>query len=708
MAKNDVLSHEEPDPEYASPTERIRHFGGANFEITGENVLYSTPQRFPLDKTAVTALAEEMFQSWKKSPPHYANMIGQEYVYGDFGFQVQPTKKVVYATQVFGKKGFVVTGQLSGNAFGLTQGPYKCDESFKYFYNLVLNMGNDVSMEGDVVRLYYHDIESFKKIFENDDDGIAIDLVSRNQMPCGAPNQLDVSPVHDGILLKPVFRNELLRNNEAKSDYRIITVVGKIPPQYRSRNYTPSLVLIRNGQMCKYLVSGDVPSRKYNLKPIQPILRDPGNIALVKQGIIWSQEVEYEFKTNITTSVHFPKVDQEVYPVRTIEITAFSSVEGDSSKNETLHNNRAQAIRAHLQKLTGAPDSVFQIKTAENWDMMRFQLHCFHREDLARLAPDSLKRLIGKDRSLPWDSLFYAQRVSTATIHYSGNSDIFGAGNMATVMNLRTAVLQNNPSLANKALYLMATTDTFNRHILFEKSIFEFIKKHPETATNSAALLASVYQQNIQLTTAFLFNWMGRKNELDADATFNLLHLYTLVGNWLLDEWDVETARLANVVHPAKVNAIANAESISNELMLNLHLTYINYYGQINDGMNISRSFDFIADYFQKRSLRPEDDTALGLFFNSWSRYDKTLSYLYPKFLKNALDEDGLFALVQTTSFYDTREYAEQLLALHEAAVAANLYRWCNWVNEDFQILRDTRIKQMYCEKCMFGHSEGE
>lgn len=704
MAKNDVLTHDEKEEAYATPAKRVREHGGKDFEITGENVLYSTPQRFPMGKNEVSLLAEEMFQSWKNSPGHYANMVEPEYVYGDFGFQVQAAKRTVYATQVFGKKGVTIPCQLSSDAFGLTEAPYNCDDSFEQFFNLIVNIGNALRIEGNVVRLYYYDISDFDEIFPNADDGIAIDLISREQVLCGTPNRLDFSPIYDGILLKPVFRRELMRNNTAKSDYRLITIVGRIPENQRGKDFSTSLVLMKNGKKCKYIVPGHIPSKPYKLRPVEPIIKDPGNMLLPTEGIIRSQQIEYEFKTNVTDPVRYPAIQTYEAPIHSIEISTYSSVEGDSAKNESLHNNRARSIRTHIQKQTGSSDTLFQTKAFENWDLMRFQLHCFHREQMAALSHDSLKTLIGKDQSLPWDSLLYIQRKSTATIHYSGKfADAFGLAGIEE-MTLRTAVLQNNPALANKALYMMNETHRLHPVMMFEKSIFEFFKQSPETVTNYAAILSRVYEWNIQLTTVFLFHWIARKNELDADAKFNLLHLYTLVGTRLLDEWDVDAERLANVVHPDKVNVLSTADQISNELMLNLHLTYIEYYGQVNDGARISRSFDYIADYFQKRSLRPEDDVDLALFFNRWSSYDRTLSHLHPKFLKKTLNEEGLFTLVQTMNFYREEDFSEQLQALHEAAIAMNRERWCEWLYEDFQILRDIRIKRMYCETCEIGH----
>lgn len=104
MAKNDLLTHDEKSLKYTTPKDRVLAFEGKDFEIVGENVLFSKPQDFPLKKQDIIALADEMFTSWKNSPGHYANMINQEYEYGDLGFATNIKKQIVYATQVFGKK----------------------------------------------------------------------------------------------------------------------------------------------------------------------------------------------------------------------------------------------------------------------------------------------------------------------------------------------------------------------------------------------------------------------------------------------------------------------------------------------------------------------------------------------------------------------------------------------------------------------------
>ena len=109
-------------------------------------------------------------------------------------------------------------------------------------------MGNNISIEGDKIIYYYHNIHYFKKIFSKDNDGIVVDLIQPEQFNCDKPNQLDMSPIHDGILLKPVYKEELLKNNSAESDYRIITEIGTLPKSLQGKPVTPSIIFIKDGK----------------------------------------------------------------------------------------------------------------------------------------------------------------------------------------------------------------------------------------------------------------------------------------------------------------------------------------------------------------------------------------------------------------------------------------------------------------------------
>lgn len=104
MAKKGVLTHNENQSKFSNPQKRVFAFGGTDFDIIGENILFSTAQTIPMTEETLSLLAEEMFQIWKNSKLHYTNMINKQYVFSDFGFEMDLKKRNVYATQVFGMK----------------------------------------------------------------------------------------------------------------------------------------------------------------------------------------------------------------------------------------------------------------------------------------------------------------------------------------------------------------------------------------------------------------------------------------------------------------------------------------------------------------------------------------------------------------------------------------------------------------------------
>ena len=75
-----------------------------------------------------------------------------------------------------------------------------------------------------------------------------------------------------------------------------------------------------------------------------------------------------------------------------------------------------------------------------------------------------------------------------------------------------------------------------------------------------------------------------------------------------------------------------------------------------------------------------------------------TINYLYPLFTTHDLNEDGIFALAQTMNYVDPED--PRFEKVNETALEANQERWCEWMNLDFQLLRNSKLKSQYCETC--------
>ena len=698
MAEKGILDHVEKNVEFSTPTKRVLKAGGTDLEAVGENVLYSTPQKFPLDSAAIVVLAKEMFESWKNSPGHYANMINKTYELGDFGFEVN-AKHVVYATQVFAKKGIVVKNQLSNNAFGLKQGPKDCAKDLDGFMNLVNQLGNSIEIQGNEVMFYYSDFDQFNRILKGDKDGIAVDIIQRSQVPCSADNQLDMSPFYDGVLLKPLYKKEILSKNQAESNYRLITSLGKVPEHLKGKELNISLVLIKNGNACLYLSPGVVPSENYHLSKVEPKLTNPPDAVFSHEGIIESVEVKYDFRPSDSIPLTYPSFKSNGRAVHSVYIQSFTSIDGDKRANDYYHYMRAQTIKKHIQSKLNVPNEAFTIDARENWELMDFQMLYYFADELASMSRDSIKKHYSDYEGIPWRELFQKQRRSTATINFIGKIPPNAPMKQLAEMNLRTALINKNWNQANRSMYELYQLKQFP-HFIIESPYFEIIKSQSELTQNAAALFIMSGKTDDDLVTQFLYASLSRSKDLSFEAKENLALLYAQIAFELLTVWDLPAQSLANVIHPTRIISMVEGNQFRDEVMLNMHLTFINYFGQVNDAKNIRKSFDFISSQFNNVTLPVKEEIDLVLFFNQWSRYDLTIDRLKPLFKNGKLNEEGVFILAKTLSFYHQAADQALLDEVMAKAMAMNKVKWCKWINAEFQQLRNPKLKEQYCKTC--------
>lgn len=698
MATSNAIGHTQIKKVYKDPKDRVIFSKGTDFEIVGENVLMIGLPKGKISKSDISKLATSMFEMWKKSPGHYANMIHKDYTLQDFAFTENKALTNIYVAEVFGKRGIVIKGQSTLNAFGLKPAIKNCDAEFKDFMNLVSNMGNNLQISDNKVYFSYHDLSILKKIFSKSGDGIAVDVLLKNQFPCGKENNLDFSPYYDGVMLKPVYQKELFAQNQAESSYRLITEVGVIPENLQNKDLSLSIILIKDGKQCKYLTPFCVPSDMYPLIPYSPTLTDTLKVKFIDKGIVESQELVYDFSTNVKVPINLPEIKKSNFTISSVKIRSYSSVEGDSLKNVGLHNSRAESIKNDLIKRLKLSSSAFKIDAKENWDKMAFQFELFGLDSINKLSMEQKRDVVNsKAFLLDWDSLLFTQRKATATIFYVADYSNSVDTIYLPLLNLHTAVLKNNPKLINKSLKHLYFRVYESNKIILEDEIFEYLIQKPEFVENTAAILSKVYLEDIYKSTEYLKTWVNRKDELSVNAINNLLYLYALLGTHFLDNWDVSNERLSNVVHPEKMLKLLN-DKISDELMFNLHLTFIRYYGQINDSKKINESFHYIIDFIKKKNLSASELKDLALFCNYWSMYEMSVEFLLPKFKENKLDLEGVFVLAQSIIHTDKTE--EEINAVILKSAEYDKKKWCDWVKSDFQLKRNEVLKSKFCEIC--------
>jgi hypothetical protein len=249
-------------------------------------------------------------------------------------------------------------------------------------------------------------------------------------------------------------------------------------------------------------------------------------------------------------------------------------------------------------------------------------------------------------------------------------------------------------------LYRMAKDKIIHPHVIFEPPIFDYCMREKAFLINFSAVLSRAVDFDKEKVALFLFHWLERMDELEPEAARNnLLHLYTLLSYELLLDWDLAASQLANVVHPDKMMPLISNEMPEN-LMLNLQLTFVQYFGQTNNTARAIEPFEFIIDFFEKKALTEQDLINLSLFSNSWSKFDLTDRFLRPLYEKDSISDEGLLLLTQTLTYFDVMSSKDELHQLHKKSSKRNPFNWCVWLYTSKHLLRDHEIKRLFCDIC--------
>ncbi len=500
-------------------------------------------------------------------------------------------------------------------------------------------------------------------------------------------------------MLKPVYRDSLFSHNLADNKKRFVTFLGVIPEHMRGKDISPNLILIKDGKKCSYNVPASIPSKRYDLRQIEPLIKKP-EVVLKLKGINGIREIVFDFKTGQKKPVMIPEINFDSKKLFGIDIKSFTSVDGNTNTNSVLHTERAQFIKSLIKNKTTNEVS-FNIQAKENWELCQYQIELLGLEEALGDDKEEIKQYIKNNLDPFWQNALNLQRKSKAILYEYG--EWLETDPNFLFYNLTDALLTKNYDLANRVLFEMYNKEGndifFNEEFIIDKL---FDKK--ELVQNvSALLLKEVNNYNLDNVVLFVRNWLSQPEQLSLEAQQNLLNLYAITSRQLLWSWDSSLEDFSKVMHPKKVELLFEkykSEETVNPLFLNFHMASIEYYGQINFSPKIHESFEFITDYFREVSSTIQDDMDLCLFFNKWSTYYLTVELLMYRFNDKTLNEETSFLLAKTYVLENSESGLEELLDVHKLAIKFNQKRWCEWIDKDFQNLRYEGVKNLYCKTC--------
>ncbi len=707
-----VLGHDQVTYNKQSPSERVFFYNG-NFNYIGENVAFVIANIAADTLKDETTLAQELFTAWINSPPHRENIATTQYYQAGLGFSYNSTTGKLYATQVFSAKGytFPTRYETPRRAYGVQHYAKEPCQGLKNFRYGTLSFANGIYTIGDSIFIRYHDINYFNEVISSPNDGYAVDIVFRDQFPCGAFNLLHGSEIFDGYLLPPVFRYEILARNKSKNPKKLDSFLGILP-----KNLPPhelNLMLVNNNHKCDYSYPVITPSADIPPFFIEPLLVDV-QAEFVPFKIDTTIEIPFYFKRSSasfsTPGFGFEQLEIQKYAdyIKKIDIQTYSSVEGKSWFNERIQAERAKNIEAFFTFINITDKSLFKTHANENWDKFDEQVIALNLTEFKDLSKAEVKRYLKlKNTNGKYDSLLYEQRKSVARIKIKGK--VTGFNDSSNVGLIWEDILaQKNIPLAAK--FLQSNYPHALSNELFFGSPFDSIY-----FDNKA--FACNYMANKIANKFYRFNADLKSIELMALDFSDKTNLYYAL-NWMnIYYWDLyyisrqyfdNPEKRMPTISPEKVleklqsvpDTVFTDTTYLSRLKLNHCLSSIHYFVWNNEWSKVNYYFDLIFDYFYTANLTITEATDLALYTNYFHRYDRSVKLLDLYYNKSELDENAAFVLAQTATLIQGELEEQTYLGYMKKALEFNKARWCGWINGNFQVMRNETVKTIYCNVC--------
>lgn len=155
-----------------------------------------------------------------------------------------------------------------------------------------------------------------------------------------------------------------------------------------------------------------------------------------------------------------------------------------------------------------------------------------------------------------------------------------------------------------------------------------------------------------------------------------------------------------------EINLLAKDQQFNQKDISSMYYNYylagamLYYYKYLYSDMDAS--ITKLKPYLHLNSLSREEVFAIGRFFNIFNMHSETIELLETYLEIYPEDEDLIYLYCNTGAIYNLNQdynipfYLTQI----DKLIKKNKARYCAWINENFQLLREDIIKPTFCKYC--------
>ena len=669
-----------------------------------------------------------VLKKWKESKKERPIITNGKYVLYGLTCAIDPAGKKVYISVVLSgynitndgakkKKELKAPFTPKNKKFKAPATPQACKSCDKFKDYDSLRAGLYINNDGYVF-LKYRDLKMLKKILKKPKDGIAVDIVQREQYAKPGYNIYDNNLFTKGILLKPISGDKLLKNNiskfQAKSkgkrakEQTLNSKIGKFPTNVKGE-YEMNLLIIQDGQVCKVITPSYVETGNQQGLPCEMLLM-PDSAAYLKpqfepkseSGLLTFKVPFEKNKSDYKTEDMKPFVEALQEPDFTIEgiyITAYSSIEGDSISNAALQKNRAKSIVEALGKSQKGKDVASNVKTSDSWILFTMEMEDGKYDYLTKMSKRKAIHEINTKPGLAEELEPALSKERFAQIVLDVVYDITGPKEERfCISKFNTAVKAGNIRQAYKIQYYIEKNIANKR---FSEEALDKLVIPQDPKMSGLLLNKVVYDYFANGHTANEGHKTELKKLLALDPANNYIKYNDLFCRIKLDSLG-DTKKMNDV--QAEIDNMYKASDFPKRYVDDLNTEFQFKIIDVMDTVPGAElltlnSINKIKSYYNVKEGNWQNSLKLSYAFMKHRDYKYAAGLLEPFVLNPKVPEDLLFAFISACSNVPERISSAAFANALEHAHTLNPDRYCKLFgapNLSFQVLDIPKVKEDY------------
>lgn len=694
---------------------RVQTFGGTQFVDEVVNKVKATKGN---EEYTYLDVATEFLLPLLNHPKKSLVVLSRKWAYSGVGFAFDKNNKNIYISVVVGNARSLnpaaarreeLPVPFTLKKYGLkgydSKKCKKCDQA----RNLEA-LQQCLVVKNGFIYFEHNDYKTLRRLIGKSKDGLAVDIVFKDQYKCGDDNIVDNNRVNRGLMTKRIFIKKIIKRNENvdKKSKALSVPLAPLPIEVTG-DYEMNLLVIKEKSVCRSIQSVYIEKNpneyveKLTFHPDTTTINCAKYVPVPETGLLTFNVPFAQNKSTYNPEDVEPFIkalNEPQFIINQMNITAYSSMEGNDKDNAELQKKRAESILNALKRRQKA-NLNNKIVTSDSWEMFKKDVVATKYADFANLTPAEVKQsLVGKTLK-DLEPILAKHRFASIAMEIT--YDISGSYEQPFVLNKFNKLLEKgdfaNAFAVQKYIVQAVQSGRYNSKVVAGMKIPGNDKRYLPFWTNFYYL--QNYYRDITDEMVEGVTPLAKLDPLNEYAYFNKLVC------------DVMNSEISN-------------ENVMRDFQANVDKAYSSKYiaKKHVDNLNLELQFkilEFADTAVSQAMMNAADQTyekikqiALGLDKVTWQNayklsgifinkgdYPYAIKLMDPYMEDPNVTTDFLFTYFSLLSHREDYYLTPSFAILAKRCLEADKARFCTLMGKfSFQVQENGEVKKIYCSEC--------